>query len=268
MTARRVYRRSLSRDAAITIMKREKHKFDPVVFERFLDVIPKLQQELKSIEVRSLSEPKEHRDQKRAPDVVGTPKAATLSNSISEPQQEIFTLFEILQNIGNSLSRTDTLTILASKLEKIVPFTTLVIFLAEEGTEELKPAHIAGEHKEAFSGLSIEMGTRLAGWVAANNRFLYNVHPGPDTMALPEEIKSLYANSLLAPLVQGDRRLGTIALYIAGDERFTDDHIRLMEIVANRGTRILSSSCSFFFFLCAFAPLRLCVTLFLILICF
>ena len=245
LTARRVYRRSLSRDAAITIMKREKHKFDPVVFDRFLDVIPKLQQELKSIEVRSLSEPKEHKDQKRAPDVVGTPKAATLSSSISEPQQEIFTLFEILQNIGNSLSRTDTLTILASKLEKIVPFTTLVIFLAEEGTEELKPAHVAGEHKEDFSGLSIEMGTRLAGWVAANNRFLYNVHPGPDTMALPEEIKSLYANSLLAPLVHGDRRLGTIALYIAGEERFTDDHIRLMEIVANRASIALFNATRF-----------------------
>ena len=78
LTAQRVYRRSLSRDAAIVIMKREKHKFDPVVFERFLDVIPKLQQELKSIEVRSLSEPMEHRDKKRAPDVVGTSKAATL----------------------------------------------------------------------------------------------------------------------------------------------------------------------------------------------
>ena len=245
LTAQRVYRRSLSRDAAIAIMKREKHKFDPVVFERFLDVIPKLQRELKSIEVRSLSEPMEHRDKKRAPDVVGTSKAATLSNSISEPQQEIFTLFEILQNIGNSLSRTDTLTILASKLEKIVPFTTLVIYLADERTEELRPAHIAGQHKEAFSELSIEMGTRLAGWVAANNRFLYNVHPGPDTMALSEEIKSLYANSLLAPLVHEDRRLGTIALYVAGDERFTDDHIRLMEIVSNRASIALFNATRF-----------------------
>lgn len=245
LTARRVYRRSLSRDAALTIMKRERNRFDPDVFDTFLKSISRLEQELKSIEVRSLDDPREHRDQKRAPDVVGTPKSSTLSNSISEPQQEIFTLFEILQNIGNSLSRRDTLTILASKLEKIVPFTTLVIYLAEEGTEELKPAHIAGEHKEAFSALSIEIGTRLAGWVAANNRFLYNVHPGPDTMALPEEIKSLYGNSLLAPLVHEDRPLGTIALYVAGDERYTDDHIRLMEIVSNRASIALFNATRF-----------------------
>ena len=245
LTARRVYRRSLSRDAALTIMKRERNRFDPEIFDTFLASISQLEQDLKSIEVRSLEDPREHRDQKRAPDVVGSPKAATLSTAISEPQQEIFTLFEILQNIGNSLSRTDTLTILASKLEKIVPFTTLVIYLAEEGTEELKPAHIAGEHKEAFAGLSIEIGTRLAGWVAANNRFLYNVHPGPDTMALPEEIKSLYGNSLLAPLVHEDRPLGTIALYVAGDERYSDDHIRLMEIVSNRASIALFNATRF-----------------------
>lgn len=245
LTAQRVYRRSLSRDAALTIMKREKNKFDPEIFATFLESVPQLEQELKSIEVRSLDDPREHRDKKRAPDIVGTPKAMTLSNAISEPQQEIFTLFEILQNIGNSLSRTDTLTILASKLEKIVPFTTLVIYLVEEGTEELKPAHIAGEHKEAFAELSIEIGTRLAGWVAANNRFLYNVHPGPDTMALPEEIKSRYGNSLLAPLVHEDRPLGTIALYMAGDERYSDDHIRLMEIVSNRASIALFNAIRF-----------------------
>ena len=245
LTARRVYRRSLSRDAALTIMKREKNKFDPKIFDTFLESVPQLEQDLKSIEVRSLDDPREHRDQRRAPDIVGTPKAMTLSSAISEPQQEIFTLFEILQNIGNSLSRTDTLTILASKLEKIVPFTTLVIYLAEEGTEELKPAHIAGEHKEAFAELSIEIGTRLAGWVAANNRFLYNVHPGPDTMALPEEIKSRYGNSLLAPLVHEDRPLGTIALYVAGDERYSDDHIRLMEIVSNRASIALFNAIRF-----------------------
>jgi diguanylate cyclase (GGDEF)-like protein/putative nucleotidyltransferase with HDIG domain len=245
LTARRVYRRSLTRDAALAIMRRESHKFDPQVFRKFLEVIPALEEELNSIEVRSLTEPKEHIDSKRDRDIVGQPKSVTLSSSISEPQQEIFTLFEIFQNIGNSLSRTDTLTILASKLEKILPFTTLVIYLVDDGSGELRPAHIGGIHKDAFSGLSIEIGTRLAGWVAANNRFLYNVHPGPDTMSLPAEVRSLYGNSLLAPLVHEERPLGTIALYVEGDGRYTDDHIRLMEIVSNRASIALFNAIRF-----------------------
>jgi diguanylate cyclase (GGDEF)-like protein/putative nucleotidyltransferase with HDIG domain len=245
LTARRVYRRSLTRDAAVAIMKREAHKFDPKLFAKFIEVIPALEEELKSIEVRSLMDPKEHTDSQRDRDIVGQPKSATLSTSISEPQQEIFTLFEIFQNIGNSLSRTDTLTILASKLEKIVPFTTLVIYLVDDRSGELRPAHIGGIHKEAFAELSIEIGTRLAGWVAANNRFLYNVHPGPDTMTLPPEVKSLYGSSLLAPLVHEDRPLGTIALYMAGDERYNDDHIRLMEIVSNRASIALYNAIRF-----------------------
>jgi diguanylate cyclase (GGDEF)-like protein len=245
LTARRVYRRSLSRDAAIAIMKRESNKFDPQVFKRFLEVIPALEEELNSIEVRSLTDPKEHTDHARDRDIVGQPKSVTLSSSISEPQQEIFTLFEIFQNIGNSLSKTDTLTILASKLEKIVPFTTLVIYLVDDGSGELRPAHVGGVHKDSFADLQIEIGTRLAGWVAANNRFLYNVHPGPDTMTLPPEIRSLYGNSLLAPLVHEERPLGTIALYTAGDGRYTDDHIRLMEIVSNRASIALFNAIRF-----------------------
>ena len=245
LTARRVYRRSLNREAAVAIMKREAHKFDPVVLRRFLEVVLDLDEELKSIEVRSLTDPAEHTDKKRAPDIVGQPKSSTLSSSISEPQQEIFALFEIFQNIGNSLSRNDTLTILASKLEKIVPFSTLVIYLVDDGSEELRPAHVVGANKDHFDKLSIEIGTRLAGWVAANNRFLYNVHPGPDTMTLPDEVKSLYGNSLLAPLVHEERPLGTIALYVEGDDRYTDDHIRLMEIVSNRASIALFNAIRF-----------------------
>ncbi len=81
LTARRVYRRSLSREAAVAIMKREAHKFDPDVFKRFLDVLPALEEELNSIEVRSLAEPKEHTDSKRDRDIVGQPKSVTLSSS-------------------------------------------------------------------------------------------------------------------------------------------------------------------------------------------
>ncbi len=245
LTARRVYRESLDRTTALEIMEQERARFDPFVYETFLASIDVLEQELRSLELRSLADPKEHRDGRRAPDIVGAPKSSTLSSSISEPQQEIFTLFEILQNIGTSLSRTDTLTILASKLEKIVPFTTLVIYLTEEGTEELKPAHIAGENKEAFATLSIDLGTRLSGWVAVNDRFLYNVHPGPDTMALPVDIKSQYRNALIAPLVHEDRPLGALALYVAGDERYTDNHIRLMEIVSNRASIALFNATRF-----------------------
>jgi diguanylate cyclase (GGDEF)-like protein/putative nucleotidyltransferase with HDIG domain len=245
LTARRVYRRSLSREAALAIMKRESHKFDPRVFRQFLESIDELDQELNSIEVRSLTDPKEHTDHARDRDILGQPKTVTLSSSISEPQQEIFTLFEILQNIGNSLSKTDTLTILASKLEKIVPFTTLVIYLVDDGSGELRPAHIGGANKEHFSDLQIEIGTRLAGWVAANNRFLYNVHPGPDTMSLSPDVRGTYGNSLLAPLVHEERPLGTIALYVAGDAKYTDDHIRLMEIVSNRASIALFNAIRF-----------------------
>jgi diguanylate cyclase (GGDEF)-like protein/putative nucleotidyltransferase with HDIG domain len=245
LTARRVYRRSLDRETAISIMKREAHRFDPRVFNKFLEMVDDLDQELRKLAVREMAAPKEYRDEKRMPDIVGVPQAPAFSDSISEPQREVFTLFEILQTIGNSLSRPDTLTIIAAKIEKIIPFTTLVIYLVDDSRGLLTPAHVTGQNHDAFKELSIEFGTRLAGWVAANNRMLYNVHPGPDVMLLPEQFRTHYHNSILAPLVHEDRPLGTIGLYWSGSERYSHDHVRLMEIIANRSSIALYNAIRF-----------------------
>jgi diguanylate cyclase (GGDEF)-like protein len=245
LTASRVYRRSLDRETALSIMKQEENRFDPRVFSKFLEIVEDLDEQLRRVEVRELTQPKEYRDSKRMPDIVGVPQAPAFSGSISAPQREVFTLFEILQTIGNSLSRPETLTIIAAKIEKIIPFTTLVIYLVDDSQGALTPAHIAGQNQEAFKELSIEFGTRLAGWVAANNRMLYNVHPGPDVMLLPEQFRKSYHNSILAPLVHEERPLGTIGLYWSGSERYSHDHIRLMEIIANRSSIALYNAIRF-----------------------
>lgn len=245
LTARRVYRRSLDRETAISIMKQEAHRFDSRVFNKFLEIVDELDQQLRTLAVRELTAPKEHRDKKRMPDIVGVPQAPAFTDSISGPQREVFTLFEILQTIGSSLSRPDTLTIIASKIEKIIPFSTLVIYLVDDGQGILTPAHITGQNQEAFKDVQIEFGTRLAGWVAANNRMLYNVHPGPDVMLLPERFRKHYHNSILAPLVHEDRPLGTLGLYWSGNERYSHDHVRLMEIIANRSSIALYNAIRF-----------------------
>lgn len=246
LTARRVYRRPLDRQTALSIMKRESQKFDPRVFTKFVEIIDQLEEEMNQAEVRELKfEAKEFQDKKRMPDIVGVPETKVFTSAISAHQREVFNLFEILQTIGSSLSRTDTLTIIASKMEKILPFSTLVIYLLDDSRGVLSPAFVTGQNVQHFKNLSIEVGTRLAGWVAANNRILYNVHPGPDTMLLPEEVRGAYQVSMLAPLAHEDRALGTIALYWNEEEKYNDDHVRLMEIVANRSSIALYNAIKF-----------------------
>src|SRR3989304_5375259 len=107
-------------------MKQEAHRFDPRGFNKFLEIVDDLDEELRRVAVRELALPKEHRDKRRMPDIVGVPQAPAFSGSISEPQREVFTLFEILQNNGNSLSRPATLTLIAATIENIIPFPPFV----------------------------------------------------------------------------------------------------------------------------------------------
>jgi diguanylate cyclase (GGDEF)-like protein len=243
----RVYRkRSHDLEAALGIMNKNAYRFDPKVFEAFLQNVSQIDEDLERLEIPDRRmEVKEHRDRGRLPDIVGVPQSSAFGKSISEPQKEVFTLFEILQTIGSSLSRTDTLTIIASKVEKIIPFDTLVIYLVDEAGAVLTPAYTAGRERDLFKKLSIEVGTRLAGWVTANNRMLYNVHPGPDVMALPEFVRNQYENAILAPLAHEERPIGAIALYSGGKLSYLDDHIRLMEIVANRASIALYNAIRF-----------------------
>ncbi len=233
----RAYRNSLDRKAAISIMERHVHRFDPTVFRFFKENIDEIDEALERAEKEELLKDLTTIDDRRAgTDLSNPPQARANSYSISAPQREVYELFEFFQTIGNHLSPNKTLIIVASSVEKIIPFDTLVIYLADEKGAVLTPAYTSGQNKEAFQGLTIDIGTRLAGWVCANNRMLYNVHPDPDTMDLQAEVRKDYKNAILAPLAHEERPLGAIALYSVNQQRYNDDHIRLLEMVANRAS--------------------------------
>jgi diguanylate cyclase (GGDEF)-like protein/putative nucleotidyltransferase with HDIG domain len=234
---KRVYRNSLDRNAAIAIMEHHAHRFDPHVFSFFKEHINEIDEALGQAEKMELVKDLTTNGERRADTRFRGPHQTRAdSYSISAPQREVYELFEFFQTIGNHLSPNKTLIIVASSVEKIIPFDTLVIYLADEKGAVLTPAHTSGQNKEAFRGLSIDIGTRLAGWVCANNRMLYNVHPGPDTMDLEEDVRKHYQNAILAPLGHEDRPLGAIALYSVNQKRYNDDHIRLLEMVASRAS--------------------------------
>jgi diguanylate cyclase (GGDEF)-like protein len=70
------------------------------------------------------------------------------------------------------------------------------------------------------------------GWVFANQTPMLNVNPQPDLKALelPREVN--YRTSLIIPLTKENEMLGTLALYTAQLEKYSSEHIRLVEAIA------------------------------------
>lgn len=99
--------------------------------------------------------------------------------SIASARYEAHTLFELSQDLGNSLSLDETLSLVAMRLRKLVPYDSIVAFVRKG--DLLLPEFVSGDNFRLLSSLAIPVGTGLCGWVAQNVRPIVNGNPAVET---------------------------------------------------------------------------------------
>src|ERR1039458_6416296 len=107
-------------------------------------------------------------------------------SSIASARQEAHTLFELSQDLGNSLSLDETLSLVAIRLRKLVPYDSVVVFVKKG--DVLEPEFVSGDNFRFLSSLVIPVGTGLCGWVAQNSRPIVNGNPEVDPGFVHERI--------------------------------------------------------------------------------
>jgi diguanylate cyclase (GGDEF)-like protein/putative nucleotidyltransferase with HDIG domain len=250
LTCDRPYRTGYSQEKAIQIIRsRAGKQYDPEVVDRFEEILEALTEEVREIEVhesrveglRRISETardSERRMTRRSRDMVAF-------QDISSTYREVFALYELAQTLGSTLNLHETLMIVASKIEKIVPFSTCVIYLHWASKGRLKAEHALGESAAAFKDHAMAMGENLSGRVAALNQPAINVNPGPDLAAIRDKLGMVFTNSLVYPLNFDSKCLGTISLYAAPGLTFKDDHVRIMETVSKQAAAAIYNAMRF-----------------------
>ena len=153
-------------------------------------------------------------------------------NSIASARQEVQTLFEISQHLGNSLSLDETLSVLNVRLRRIIPHHLLAIWLKREHT--LEPVYANGEECMLFSSLQIPIGNGLSGWVAANGKPIVNGNPSVEPGYLQDpNVKSSLHSALAVPLENSSGDIvGVMSLYHMDRDAFTRDHLRIMSAIS------------------------------------
>ncbi len=155
-------------------------------------------------------------------------------SSIASARHEAHTLFELSQDLGNSLSLNETLSLVAMRLRKLVPYDSIVAFTRKG--EVLVPAFVSGDNFRLMSSLEIPMGTGLCGWVAQNCLPIVNGNPAVETgFALDPKTTSAEPRSALAVPLEGPGGLvGVLALYRSEADMFTSDHLRVLQVITSR----------------------------------
>jgi len=153
--------------------------------------------------------------------------------AIAAARQEVQTIFELSQELGNSLSVNETMSVLGVRLRNIVPHHCFAIWVRRG--DVLTPEYVAGDDYRLFSSLEIPVGQGLSGWVAENSKPILNGNPSVESGYLNDASKLSNLRSAVAvPLEGAGGVAGVLALYHADRDAFTKDHLRILLAVNSK----------------------------------
>ncbi len=163
----------------------------------------------------------------------GIADSADFLTSIASARQEAQTMFELSQDLGVSLSLSETLSVLSMRLRRMIPYDSIAVFVNRNGW--LLPELVSGENFRMLSSLKIKLGEGLCGWVAANCKPIVNGNPQVEAGYVVDPGKHIALQSaLVVPLEGLNGVVGVLAMYQANRDAFTPDHLRILLAVASK----------------------------------
>jgi diguanylate cyclase (GGDEF)-like protein/putative nucleotidyltransferase with HDIG domain len=152
---------------------------------------------------------------------------------IASARQEAQTMFELSQDLGVSLSLSETLSVLSMRLRRMIPYDSIAVFVNRNGW--LLPELVSGENFRMLSALKIRVGEGLCGWVAENCKPIMNGNPQVEVGYAADEEKHTPLQSALAVPLEGlNGVVGVLAMYHSSRDYFTPDHLRILLAVASK----------------------------------
>lgn len=230
LTSDRPYRPRLTDQEALAILiQRRGSMYDPLIVDTFVTVHDQIAPET------SATEP--HRvvlseitgiTVKVEPPTVRVPRLDDFTASADE----MLTLYELSRALAGQASVGDTGDVIATHVRRLIPSSVSVFYSYDCERDDLEAKHVMGEASSVVKGMRIPLGQRLSGWVAANRQTIINSDPVLDLGEVARSFAPSLQACLSTSLVVGDELVGVLTLYSTTAEGFSDDHRRIIELIA------------------------------------
>jgi putative nucleotidyltransferase with HDIG domain len=224
----RQYRRALPLGKAMEMVAEQSGKaFDPAVVALLQKRYVELEQLARSSQAETFTLSTDiNVERGAAPDAgfeeaADTPRPAAVASAPAGADWR--GLIELIHGLTGILSRQEVLSILAGRLQEVLPCDCLAFYARHDST--LIPEYAAGTHIETLSRLKVAMGQGLSGWVAANGRSILNGNPSVDSPTLVG-----LRSALAIPLEGEDDVAGVLTLFRAKPDAFSA--MELLELSA------------------------------------
>jgi GAF domain-containing protein len=143
----------------------------------------------------------------------------------------LLAISSLTRALGGNAELADIGSLLWMLIRQIVPCDAMALFLPDETHDHVVVRFAAGAHAHALRGVTRPTATGLAGWVAVNRTPILNGEPILDLGFRAETSPALRA-SIVVPLVESDAVVAVMALYSKELLAFSDEHVRVLELLA------------------------------------
>jgi diguanylate cyclase (GGDEF)-like protein/putative nucleotidyltransferase with HDIG domain len=244
ITSDRPYRRSVSQEEAMTVLESEAGKaLDPALVKQFAEILPRLAPPREDESTRRTGRHEAESD--GATERRDRHVSANAFAEIAQANRESYTLYEIAQAMGRSISVGETMALIGSRLSSLVPFSSCALFVRGEGNT-LRCRFASGLGADLLENATMAEGVGLSGWVVRHGRPLVNgvaiaeLHAG----GYPHAQTDL-ESALVCPLAIGDDVIGTIAVYHVEAGCYTEDHRRVLEEISRQAAAVVQNGLVF-----------------------
>jgi putative nucleotidyltransferase with HDIG domain len=230
LTSDRPYRRRLSEEAAVAILlERRSRMYDPTVVDAFIRIyrnvpllpdVPEGQRDVLQQIARSLQG-----DPAPAANPGGAAQAAPVNDAI-------LAFVSLARLASGAVAMNDILALSTNLVQHLVPGVTGGWYLLSGRGERLAVVDAFGPAASVLRGATLRVGEKLTGWVAANRQVIVNSDAALDLGERAGRATPALDSCLAVPLEAGPELVGVLSLYAGGPNAFSDDHGRLVQMVA------------------------------------
>lgn len=221
----RPYRRALSNAEALNVLaERRGTMYDPLIVDTFArvhqDIVPALEDIAAD---QTLQEFAFETPAPSSPVAQPRPMVALLASPATQQ------FFEALHRLSAAASTADVTARVAQHLARQIPSDLTAFYLLDHTTQTLRLTHAFGLYAADVRGLTMPIGERLSGWVAANQRTIANSDGSLDLTGLPRALPREMLSCLATPLASEGRLIGVLTLYSHEPGAFAVEHQQLLD---------------------------------------
>ncbi|HEY5330915.1 MAG TPA: HD domain-containing phosphohydrolase [Acidobacteriaceae bacterium] len=162
------------------------------------------------------------------------PTSSESLNLIATASQAAQTLFDMSEMLGGALRPDETMSIMSSRLRRMVPFQCFAVYLKKDQT--LSTLYMDGEGAQCFSAATMPVSEGLSGWVAHGGQAILNGNPRVERNYAAAAGAAVHLNSAISiPLFDLNGEIfGVLTVYSTGEDAFGRDHLRILQAVESK----------------------------------